>query len=383
MMDGQRALERSRQGIIRLCHAGLDSRALRREVLRRLDRVMPIDAAFFATADPATLLFTSAVTDELLRQAAPRFLANEFFQDDVNKFVSLARSPRPVGDLDEMTAGQWERSPRFREILAPLALGDELRAALVTDAACWGFLCLHRERSRPGFTPGEADFLKQLVPHLAVGLRKALLVGHAVEPPTTEGPGLLVLANDLSLAAITPAAERWLDELAEGDWPGYRELPLPQAVYTVAARLRALGQPPEGRPELMPRARLRTAAGRWLVLHASWLAGPSAPGQIAVILEEARPAEIAPLIVQAYTLSKREGEITRLVARGLSTAEIAAAVHISANTVQDHLKAIFDKVGVRSRRELVSQLFAQQYHPRMAAGSSLTPDGWFAPDQLR
>jgi DNA-binding CsgD family transcriptional regulator len=100
-------------------------------------------------------------------------------------------------------------------------------------------------------------------------------------------------------------------------------------------------------------------------------------GQIAVIFEEARPAEIAPLIVDAYGLTKREGEITRLVLRGLSTAQVSEELHITPNTVRDHFKAIFDKVGVRSRRELVGQVFAQHYQPRMATGQEPGADGWF------
>jgi DNA-binding CsgD family transcriptional regulator len=122
---------------------------------------------------------------------------------------------------------------------------------------------------------------------------------------------------------------------------------------------------------------VRTASGRWLVLHASRLRASGTGGQIAVILEEARPAEIAPLIVDAYGLTKREGEITKLVLRGLSTAEVSGELHITNNTVRDHFKAIFDKVGVRSRRELVGQVFAQHYQPRMATGQEPKADGWF------
>jgi DNA-binding CsgD family transcriptional regulator len=127
----------------------------------------------------------------------------------------------------------------------------------------------------------------------------------------------------------------------------------------------------------MPRIRLRTASGRWLVLHASRLRAAETEGQIAVIFEEARPSEIAPPIVDAYGLTKREGEITRLVLRGLSTAEVSGGLHITPNTVRDHFKAIFDKVGVRSRRELVGQIFAQHYQPRMATGQEPDADGWF------
>jgi DNA-binding CsgD family transcriptional regulator len=139
----------------------------------------------------------------------------------------------------------------------------------------------------------------------------------------------------------------------------------------------ALEQGNDPQLDLVPRARLRTASGHWLVLHASRLSGQHTQGQIAVIFEVARPAEVAPLIVQAYDLSKRESEIMQLVTRGLSTAEISAELHITSNTVQDHLKAIFEKVGVRSRRALVGHLFSQQYQPRMEAGRSLNINGWF------
>jgi DNA-binding CsgD family transcriptional regulator len=66
--------------------------------------------------------------------------------------------------------------------------------------------------------------------------------------------------------------------------------------------------------------------------------------------------------MQAYNLTKREGEVTQCVLRGWSTAEIGAQLHISVNTVQDHLKTIFDKVDVSSRGELAARIFIQQHH---------------------
>ncbi len=375
-MDRSSSAERTRQEIIRLSHAGLDSKTFRVEAVKQLRKAIPVDVSFFATADPATLLFTSAVVDDVLARATGEFLENEFLRDDSVKFASLARSPLPVGSLGAATKGELVRSARYQEILAPMDLGDELRAALVVGSKCWGFMCLHRERSDPDFSPVEAAFLAKLTPHLAEGLRTALLIGEAKgtsSPP--DGPGLLLLGDDLSLVAITPAAEGWLSEVAQSDWPS--SLELPDAVYAVAARLLALERGGHSPPDLMPRIRLRTASGRWLVLHASRLRAGESEGRIAVIFEEARPSEIAPLIADAYGLTKREGEITRLVLRGLSTAEVSGELHITPNTVRDHFKAIFDKVGVRSRRELVGQVFAQHYQPRMATGHRLDADGWF------
>jgi DNA-binding CsgD family transcriptional regulator len=375
-MDGVRPAERVRQEIIRLSHAGLDSRTFRVEAVKQLRKAIPVDVSFFATADPATLLFTSAVVDDVLARASGEFLENEFLRDDAVKFTSLVRAASPVDSLGVATGGELVRSPRYEEILEPMDLGDELRAALKVGSKCWGFMCLHRERSSPNFTPGEAALLARLAPHLAEGLRNALLVGDPQSTsPSSDGPGLLLLADDLSLVAITPAAEAWLAEVAERDWRNALELP--DAVYAVAARLLALERGGHTPPDLMPRIRLRTASGRWLVLHASRLRAAQSEERIAVIFEEARPSEIAPLIADAYGLTNREGEITQLVLRGLSTAEVSGQLHISPNTVRDHFKAIFDKVGVRSRRELVGQVFAQHYQPHMATGREPGADGWF------
>lgn len=56
--------EHAQRSMIRLCHSALDSRTLRIKLLERLQHVIPFDYTFFATTDPATLLFTGSVADE-------------------------------------------------------------------------------------------------------------------------------------------------------------------------------------------------------------------------------------------------------------------------------------------------------------------------------
>lgn len=127
--------------------------------------------------------------------------------------------------------------------------------------------------------------------------------------------------------------------------------------------------------EITPKVRLRTPSGHWLVLYASWLRGSGEQGQITVIFELAQPMEIAPLIMQAYQLTKRKGEVIQCILRGWSTSQIAATLYISSHTVQDHLKVIFEKVDVGSRRELAARIFTQQYQPHFLAGVLLDATG--------
>jgi hypothetical protein len=65
------------------------------------------------------------------------------------------------------------------------------------------------------------------------------------------------------------------------------------------------------------------------------------------------------------------------VLQGLSTRAIGDDLRVSAYTVQDHLKSVFRKVGVHSRRELVAQLFLQHYAPKVISGATVGWEGWF------
>ncbi len=65
-----------------------------------------------------------------------------------------------------------------------------------------------------------------------------------------------------------------------------------------------------------------------------------------------RPPDIeTPVIVDPLT--SREREVLRHVSEMLDTADIAAAMHISVNTVKTHLKSIFQKLGASDRRMAV------------------------------
>jgi DNA-binding CsgD family transcriptional regulator len=100
-----------------------------------------------------------------------------------------------------------------------------------------------------------------------------------------------------------------------------------------------------------------------VVLHGACLVDQGAR-RIAVIVEPAHPARIFPLLMSAYRLTERERDVTRLVLQGASTAQIARELVVPPHTVQQHLKSVFDKTGVHSRRDLVGKIFFAHYEPR-------------------
>ena len=113
------------------------------------------------------------------------------------------------------------------------------------------------------------------------------------------------------------------------------------------------------------------------MVRASRLDGNSGARQTAIMLAPAAQVEVAPMIMEAYGLTHRKRELTGLVLRGMSTKQLGIALRISQLTVQQHLKSIFDKTGVRSRRELAAQVFASHYQPRVAAAIRSGSNGYF------
>jgi DNA-binding CsgD family transcriptional regulator len=354
------ARQRASDKITRLAGQGLDLVSFWRASTEVLASAVPhYWAPCWFTLDPASLLVTSHF-DEGIPELPPQWLLHEYYQDDVNKLADVARSRRGISTLHEATGGDPSTSARWH---ANMTLGgdQELIAALRTPAGqVWGALGLYREPGQRQFDDQELAFVRQVAPSLAEGARRALLVGEAVDPEGPDAPGLVVLSDAGEVESATPGVERWLAAMPDGDWDAGK---LPSAVLAVAGRALRTAEHPD-QPGEVAVARVLSRSGTWVVLHgASLVSGGDL--RVAVIVEPAHPARIAPLLMSAYGLTEREQQVTRLVLQGNSTTEIAERLVVSAHTVQQHLKRIFDKTGVRSRRDLVGKVFFAHYEPRL------------------
>ncbi|WP_194293463.1 response regulator transcription factor [Actinomadura macrotermitis] len=339
------------------------------EVRVRLDRLLRAavgyDMAAVSTLDPSTLLWTSCfVSGADAAGAADRervLFDIEFRGTDVNGYRELAAAPVPVAGLHAATGGRISRAERHRELLHDLGVSDEARVMLRTRTGCWGSLTLYRTEPSPPFSPAELALLAEISGPAADLFRLTLLRAALAAPGDLTGPpGLLLVGPSGQTRTVTDDARRWLATLDDRDR-------LPSAVRAVAAAVRG--------GDGLARAALPARDGRWVVLH-----GSAAGDQTAVIVEGARPAVIGEVITRAYGLTPREREITELAAQGRTTRQMAARLGLSPFTVQDHLKATYAKIGVRSRAELVAALYTRHYSPRAAGRPS--PYGWYLDDAV-
>jgi DNA-binding CsgD family transcriptional regulator len=354
-----------RDDLARLAHRGSDVGEFTRAASRILGRAVPFDGICMLTLDPATLLPTGEVAENGLPPAATARISEiEFRRDDFNSFRVLARSERKAASLSEATQGDLDRSLRHREVRRPNGFGDELRAVLTDRTGAWGALTLLRGDGSARFSPADVERVRSLAGVLAHGVRRAVLFRSLPAADEEDDvPGTVLLADENSLSAADAPGGRWINELAGAAGDGV----LPAVVRAVANRARAIssgGAPTAG----LARARVRTASGTWLVVRGSALVGVG-DNRIVVTFEPIRPHQLAPLIADAYELTDRQRALIQLVTRGLPTDAIAQRLCLSPWTVQDHLKSIFEKVGVSTRGELVARLFFEHHAPRLAQGS--------------
>ena len=200
------------------------------------------------TVDPLTLLFTSAMAEEPLGATTSRFLDNEFGQDDVNKFASLAASRDVVGSLDQRDARRTVLEHTSRELLAPIGLGDQVRVTSTAGGRCWGVLCLHREDSASGFSDDELDLLRRIGPHLGGAFRRSLVTASADGGTHRYADRHHRPRRGPRGPSMNEQASLWLDEIAGGPERGNGELPMPiLAVATQRTdRARRGGRPRPG-----------------------------------------------------------------------------------------------------------------------------------------
>jgi len=344
------------------------------EAADRLKIAVPFDGACWHTLDPGSELITQHRLQGLPDGFA--ILAhNEYAVDDVNKFDQLARAGQKAATLSQATGGHPERSPRFRDLLSPAGLGPELRSVFVADRATWGALILVRRAGQPEFEDRDIELLSSASPLFARAVRRGLIT-EACEPASAlpDAPGVLELGASGELIRASSSAEPLLAELSGGTFEdGVRSAAIQAVASATRSTIAAAGG---AATSGLPSSAVKAPTGRWLVLHGGLL-GTGRSGEVAVFIQCAHPTLIAPLLLKAYGLTPREQEVTQLMLRGATTVQAAQRLAISPHTVTDHIKAIYEKTGARTRGELSATLFFGEHLPRIQSHVRLGDDASF------
>ncbi|MFL6039717.1 MAG: LuxR C-terminal-related transcriptional regulator [Gaiellaceae bacterium] len=348
-MATERELSRCRDRLHDLSGSSVDCEALRREAIAYLQRTIGFDRWCWPLADPETLVTSSGIAEHNYGPSVPRSLQLEYSTDRFAAKPLLARQTRPVASLQGETGGDVARSARWDEILRPAGIGDVAILACRDAQGCWGWIEVYRDSADPSFDEDALSLLESVSPAIGSALRRNAMHprrGDVVKPGP---PGTLVLDRDLRPVSWTAGARAWIDSLPSAQLFARWGM-LPSVVYPTAVLAR------QGKTDAA-RALVQADDGRWVTIEAAALEGER-EGEVAVNLRSATPNETFDLLCRVYALSQREREVVSLLVTGLDTRAIGKALFISTHTVQDHLKSVFAKTGIHSRRELLATLAA-------------------------
>jgi len=238
-------------------------------------------------------------------------------QHPIVNYVRRTGDQRATTISDFVSAREFHRLELYTDFFRPLGAEDLL--AVVIQATEPVMIGLAFTRPRRTYVQRDRDLLNLLRPHLAsayrnIGARLEAAARVAALERGLEGREVVALAADGRLASASPILRRWFGNLPATVEPGIYE-----AAHARLTVRRVDGDPP------------------------------------VLLLDEQRFAP-HPTRMRELGLTAREGEILTLVARGLSDAQIADQLFLSARTVAKHLQHAYEKLGVHSRADAAARL---------------------------
>jgi DNA-binding CsgD family transcriptional regulator len=347
-MASERARRRCLEQVAELTQRPADPFTLRFRIVELLRQVVGFDRWCWPVCDPGSGLGTTAVGEHNYWPLLQRLLLLDQRLDAPDALPILAAA---------RARGEHDVGLRFLDVLGPTGIGDELRVPLRDKHGLWGCLDLMRSSDDPPFTAEDCHLLDALVPALAAVTRRSTAMGASGTGAPPPPAGVLVLDADLDVRASTAGARAWLAQLVPPSLP-FAELAASGVVFNVASRVLARAAAPNttSAPDanLPARARVRASTGAWAIVEADAL--DPLDKTVAVTIRSAAASEILDLRLLAHDLSARERELVSLLLGGNDTRSLSERMFLSPHTVQDHLKSIFEKTGVRTRKELVATL---------------------------
>jgi DNA-binding CsgD family transcriptional regulator len=307
------------------------------ELSRQLHRLVPHDGHMLSGIDPRT--------------GVGCFLTEQHgYTCDHFRRVKADGLSSPAGrSLVAVLGGDGVPSPSgsapLLDLMADEGWGGELRLALVDRGVLWGTLVLLRERGRPPFTPADVERVQRIVTPLAESLRRYVTRATPHPVRSTMPPGVLILDEADAITSVTQTGRDWLrlcfpnltldsdDDLSITLWN-----------FTSAARRRTGAV----------LSRIPTRQG-WVALQAQHLAG-TRPGEVAVTVQPATVGQLLPAVTAWYGITTRERTVIDQVLEGRSSKQISRSLNLSPHTTNDHLKAIYRKIKVSGRSELIATL---------------------------
>ena len=323
---------------------------------------------FFMAESPDKPVSFMRIVQRGIDHGALHHYRRYYWQIDPFYRVFAARKPQGVLDVltteDVVPFRELTRTEYYNDFLKPQSIHHQMTIHLRSDKQVLGVVALFRSRRARGFSSRDKTRALAAAPFLSGALKTALASerSRALESVLPailrESPweGLVVLDRFLNPVYVNERAERLLSALETPDGePG--TISLQKAVSGPCKKMLAAREHHAGPLEREDRMDLGSdGPGPGIRLRLRLADDPESGPLFLLFLEgEERVARLEGFL-RDRGLTRREMEVVQVLARGARNAEIAEQLFISEYTVENHLKAIYRKLGVSNRTAAVHRL---------------------------
>ena len=302
--------------------------------------------------------FDAFVAENLDRETGPLYQAHYGAIDPFAKALAgLGAQIAPLatsGDALFEASSTWRDSEFYADFMRPRNVHHLLCLRLVDGRRVSGLISLYRAARRPSFDERAIAEAQLFAPALTSGLARTRaswrLAGcrTLIEAFEQVAPdrGVLLVDPDGRWRDASPRLERWLSRGEAGELARFRA--------QLSARVASTMANPADTPNLWT---LRDGERRLVQLRVLAGIGEAwAGGGRLFLLEAVEREDAVARNARIAGLSVRQRQIAALLVEGLSGGEIAERLCLSPATVNNHLRAIYSRVGVSSRGKLIAKM---------------------------
>ena len=261
------------------------------------------------------------------------------------------------------------RSKIYEEFFKNYSIHHILDLNLIHQGKAFGFVCLYRPRNQSHFNEEDCELAKLMAPVISIIAKKVLLEEQlqkyetVIQSLSSELPnnGVFVVDENFQLLYANSNARNVLSELYEtGNRSGSQIDFYPEEITDYCKKLKSQKNPDAS--AATEKCELVLGHGRQnLSFHIRHLNRDDESSLFIINIEDGSPLLCSNNEMRYAGLSEREIDVIHAASRGLTNREIAELLYISTNTVQSHLKSVYDKLGIRNRTSLISHFSNKKF----------------------
>jgi DNA-binding CsgD family transcriptional regulator len=347
---------------------------LQKEALRVLEKIFTTTKGCFFLVDTAGERF---IVDRCItRNISEEYVScySEYYCqiDPMSNGISRPLSVEPnVITLDQVIPyREFTRTEFYNDFYRPQSIYYEMDIHLKTGRRQLGGIGLYRPKDANNFSPQEKVKAELIAPILTGALGQIIFADRIaqcegiINSLTQDLPykGIIIFDESLNPIYVNEDAKEIMASLSQRE--ECRKSPylwLPKELIVGCQELirNAKGKRSPGMNRQQINLAVRSG-GQSIGVYLHLIKYPDRSPLVAIYLDQKEPIFYSCECLRKFGLTGREVEVASLVCEGLRNNEIAERLFISEYTVINHLRAIYEKLGVKNRTSLIHRVIHQE-----------------------